>query len=234
MKNPVWNNEELILALDLYFSLNYGQMDGHNPQVRELSRLLSVMNQEQGFVRSPGSVSLKLANFKRIDPGFMGKGMIRGGKLEKNVWEKYAGHKDLLRSKAEEIRAGIREEEKSSYVEEEEESVSYTEGGRKVFVSRKAERNPRLRKEAIRIHGCSCQACGFNYRTVYGEWGDGFIEVHHLIPLGGIEKKERETNPETDLVVLCANCHRMVHRRRGITLSLEELKGKINAARENG
>lgn len=234
MKNPVWNDEELILALDLYFSLEYGQMDGYNPQVRELSRILSCLNQEKGFSRTPGSISLKLANFKRIDPGFQGKGMVRGGKLEKVIWEEYADHKDLLKMKADEIKARIKEAERFIYTEEKEECISYTEGGRRVFVSRKIERNPRLRKEAIRIHGCLCKACGFNYGAVYGEWGEGYIEVHHLIPLGGSKVKERETNPATDLVVLCANCHRMVHRRRGIVLTLDELKRKINTGTENG
>ncbi|EPR65481.1 hypothetical protein ADICYQ_5402 [Cyclobacterium qasimii M12-11B] len=39
------------------------------------------------------------------------------------------------------------------------------------------------------------------------------------------------TSPAEDLTVLCANCHRMVHRRKDIVLSLEELKQKIQAAK---
>jgi hypothetical protein len=30
------------------------------------------------------------------------------------------------------------------------------------------------------------------------------------------------------LVVLCANCHRMTHRKRGVLLTVDELRGKIN------
>jgi len=37
----------------------------------------------------------------------------------------------------------------------------------------------------------------------------------------------RETNPERDLAVVCANCHAMIHRRKGVTLTLNELKDKM-------
>ena len=68
-------------------------------------------------------------------------------------------------------------------------------------------------------------ACGFNFEEYYGEIGKGFIEVHHVVPLAKAGKTE--TNPETDVVVLCANCHRMVHRLRGVCLSLQEIRKYI-------
>lgn len=100
-----------------------------------------------------------------------------------------------------------------------------TEGGEKVYVSVRRERDPRLREDALEIHGLDCMACGFNFEETYGKLGKGFVEVHHIVPLA--EAGRTETNPETDLVVLCANCHRMVHRRRGVCLTLDELRGHI-------
>lgn len=114
------------------------------------------------------------------------------------------------------------------------EGESYTEGGNKVFISRKAERNMNLRRKAIKIHGVTCMACDFNFANTYGSWGEGFIEVHHLIPLRNGIFEERITDPEKDLIVLCANCHRMVHRKKGITLTVEELKKKIKTLSEYG
>ena len=103
---------------------------------------------------------------------------------------------------------------------------SKTEGGRKIIISRRVERNSFLRTEAIKIHGTDCMACGFNFEAKYGVWGAGYIEVHHIIPLS--QKSERsETNPNSDLIVLCANCHRMVHRKSTMTLTIEELQAKI-------
>ena len=109
--------------------------------------------------------------------------------------------------------------------EPDEEYETRTEGGQRVVVSTKSERDPELRKQAIRIHGYSCMSCSFNFEEFYGEIGKGFIEVHHIVPLSKAGK--RETNPETDLIVLCANCHRMVHRQKRICLSLTELKNHI-------
>jgi len=105
--------------------------------------------------------------------------------------------------------------------------ISRTEGGRKVTLSSRAERDPRLRAQAIKLHGAICTACGFDFEAVYGAWGAGFCEVHHLSPLGNTEGKERRTNPLYDLAVVCANCHRMIHRQRGITLSIAELREKL-------
>ena len=100
-----------------------------------------------------------------------------------------------------------------------------TEGGKRVFVSVGRERDSTLRKNALAIHGYNCMACGFNYEEYYGEIGKGFIEVHHVEPLASVG--ETETNPRTDLVVLCANCHRMVHRRKDVCLTIKKIKEYI-------
>jgi len=107
---------------------------------------------------------------------------------------------------------------------------SRTEGGERVVVSVRRERDPRLRAEALALHGLSCAVCGFDFGEVYGKWGEGFAEVHHREPLGDGGSGKRETDPRTDLVVLCANCHRMVHRSKGKTLTVEELCSRIDWA----
>lgn len=96
------------------------------------------------------------------------------------------------------------------------------EGTRKTYLVNKYERDPKNRKKAIEIHGVNCIACGFNFEAVYGDRGKEFIEVHHIKPLRSLEEAIK-INPETDLVPLCANCHRMVHRRKDQVLSVEEL-----------
>lgn len=100
--------------------------------------------------------------------------------------------------------------------------LARTEGGSKVYISIRRERNPKLREDALALHGLDCMACGFSFQKTYGDLGKGFIEVHHVVPLSELERTE--TDPRTDLVVLCSNCHRMVHRRKGVCLSLDELR----------
>lgn len=73
------------------------------------------------------------------------------------------------------------------------------------------ERNINARNEAIAFHGCYCKICNFNFKEVYGDIGEGFIEVHHIVPISSI-KNNYKIDPKKDLIPLCSNCHRMVHR----------------------
>ena len=68
--------------------------------------------------------------------------------------------------------------------------------------------------------------CRFDFEKSYGERGKGFIEVHHIKPLSS-SNEEMIINPETDLVPVCANCHRMIHRRKDHILSIEEMNSLI-------
>lgn len=102
------------------------------------------------------------------------------------------------------------------------------EGSVKYYYGKHYERDSKNRRLAIKKHGINCVACGFNFEKVYGERGKDFIEVHHIKPLSTLEEAV-EINPETDLVPLCANCHRMVHRRKEDILSIDELKKIITS-----
>lgn len=109
------------------------------------------------------------------------------------------------------------------------ELVSGVEGQKKQTYTNVYERDPTLRKEAMRIHGLDCAACGFNFEKFYGDHGAGFIHVHHVNPIsraGG----PVEIVPAADLVPLCANCHAMVHRRKDKTVSVPELVAMIQSS----
>ncbi|TGM03239.1 HNH endonuclease [Leptospira jelokensis] len=77
------------------------------------------------------------------------------------------------------------------------------------------ERNKTLRNHAIskflnKNGSIYCEICGFNFEKTYGILGKGFIEVHHYEPLA--KKKGNSKSKFSDLKLLCANCHRMVHQ----------------------
>ena len=81
---------------------------------------------------------------------------------------------------------------------------------------------------AIKLHGTRCQACGFDFDEFYGrDQAGSYIEVHHVKPLS---EHEGEVDPASDLVCLCANCHRMAHRRRTSVNSIDELRIMIEEA----
>lgn len=94
------------------------------------------------------------------------------------------------------------------------------------YYTTRYERSPYLRKLAIDEHGLSCMACGFQFEEVYGELGKDFIEVHHIVPLPD-PRQEIIVDPERDLLCLCSNCHRMIHRNPTVMMSVEELKKLI-------
>ncbi|WP_255298261.1 HNH endonuclease [Brevibacillus dissolubilis] len=105
------------------------------------------------------------------------------------------------------------------------------DGAPKYYYGKRYERRPENRQRAIEIHGLICKACGFDFEAVYGERGKNFIEVHHIKPLSTLDGGEMEIVPETDLVPVCSNCHRMIHRYKDEVLTVEQVKSMIEKQR---
>lgn len=106
---------------------------------------------------------------------------------------------------------------------------SIQEGTPRMVYTTKYERSRILREQAVAIHGTICSACGFNFKSVYGDYGAGYIQIHHINPVSELEES-CTVDPALDLVPLCANCHAVVHRRKDRTLSIDELKSFMSAA----
>jgi predicted HNH restriction endonuclease len=101
----------------------------------------------------------------------------------------------------------------------------HIEGTKKSRYTTYYERNPFYREKAIAIHGLVCMACEMDFEAKYGSWGAGFIHVHHNKPVS--ESGPTRINPETDLSVVCPNCHAMIHRKQDVTLTVQEVKRLI-------
>jgi 5-methylcytosine-specific restriction protein A len=109
-------------------------------------------------------------------------------------------------------RGGLEASEGHERAAEEAGLNTITEQRRYTF-HRRIERDSTAGREAKKVHGYVCQACGFDFEAVYGPIGRGFIEAHHLTPKSELpEDTPVEQNPKTDFAVLCANCHRMIHK----------------------
>jgi len=103
----------------------------------------------------------------------------------------------------------------------------YDEGREREIRTNRVERNRKLVERAKQIHGLTCQVCGFNFESFYGEHGAGFIEVHHKFPVSLAAKMgSRKVDAEADMAVLCPNCHRMIHRGTEL-LDVDELKNLV-------
>ena len=114
------------------------------------------------------------------------------------------------------------------------ESIPVREGGSDVQRLEIYERSRRLRdyaiQQKIKEDNLKCEACGFNFEEVYGDLGRGFIEVHHKVPIfchRGQSVESRITEAIKDVAMLCANCHRMIHRSRDTIMSVSQLRSLL-------
>ena len=103
------------------------------------------------------------------------------------------------------------------------EESEFNEGAVREIITELRVRDPRLKAAAIEQYHLSCMVCGFNFGDFYGPHGEGYIELHHL---ESISEGKRSSTVD-DVSVVCANCHRMLHRKGAIPLNIEELKRLI-------
>jgi 5-methylcytosine-specific restriction protein A len=226
-RNPKWAVDELILALDLY--LRAGLLDAKHAEVVELSRVLNALpihtvRPYAETFRNPNGVALKLANLAALDPGYAGKGMAAGGRLDAEVWHQYVNDREMLARLAAELREAADGKLEFPLIPEEGED-EYLEGRRKYRQHRALERSGKLvakkKKDAKeRLGRLKCEVCGFDFAATFGKLGDEFIECHHLVPLS--ESGETKSTIK-DLALTCSNCHRMLHRPKP-WLSIDDLR----------
>lgn len=237
-RNPNWTRDEVILALDLYLREGRQQLDATNPKVVELSRLLNRLpihapELRAKEFRNPAGVSMKLGNFLAVDPAYDGTGLSRGSRLEREIWDEFAGDRYRIHSLAEAIRANYKAAEPlEPYTADEEEE--FAEGRILTRIHKERERSAsavKRKKERVQAETgrLACEACGFDFHEVYGPLGHGFAECHHTVPVSELEKGQRTRLSE--LAIVCANCHRMLHRSRPL-MSVPDLREILHRRQE--
>lgn len=109
--------------------------------------------------------------------------------------------------------------------------MHYEDAGR-LRMHKRIERNARLVSEVKKSLGYTCQVCHTNFRDLYGEIGKDYIEAHHLTPLASLKGEKVGLHPNRDFAVLCANCHRMIHRSEYVgdvaQFEVKHFKGKAS------
>jgi hypothetical protein len=102
---------------------------------------------------------------------------------------------------------------------------SYAEGAARTVAVNAYERSSAARDACVARWGVKCTVCSFDFESVYGDYGRGFIHVHHLTPLSDVRNKYK-VDPEADMRPVCPNCHAMIHRTTP-PLSIEDLRGRL-------
>lgn len=238
-RNAIWSRDELILALDLYMRHRASPPAKESPAIEELSdvvnQLGAVLGQRtSGTYRNTNGVYMKLMNFRRFDPDYAAEGktgLTRGNKDEARVWDQFASDPAKLAEVAQFIRRAMIDHEVSADLAgPDEPGIEEAEEGKVATrIHRYRERDRRLVAEAktraMKQHGrLVCAACSFDFSQRYGEVGANIIDVHHTRPVHTM--KPGEKTKVVDLVLLCSNCHRVVHSRRA-WLSIDQVKAAL-------
>jgi hypothetical protein len=99
----------------------------------------------------------------------------------------------------------------------ESQDINAIEGGRKLVVHLRVERDPGIAKEVVRRHmrdlGPVCKICALDFSRRYQmDAGEHCLEAHHKLPLS-LRVEASLTNLE-DFLVICPSCHRVIHKVR--------------------
>lgn len=98
-----------------------------------------------------------------------------------------------------------------------EEGGSSIEETRRLVLSRRIERSPRVRRAVLAAKKSICEACGLDPVQDYrfdGMPKDMPLDVHHATPLFQLaEGESKRYRVPDDFLVLCPTCHRMIHKQ---------------------
>jgi hypothetical protein len=85
-----WTRDELLIVLNLYHKLRFGQFDQRQPVIIDLAKRLG---------RTPSAVAMKLSNLASLDPALQLrgiKGLEGASNLDREVWDEFQAKPDEL------------------------------------------------------------------------------------------------------------------------------------------
>jgi 5-methylcytosine-specific restriction protein A len=117
-------------------------------------------------------------------------------------------HRSELASVAAVVRTALAEGARPDEILEDE---VFLEGEILTTRHRQRERRLRLRLlQRIRPNPLVCEICDFSPPALERDLQESFFEAHHVIPLAHAEG--RRATRVSDMSLLCAGCHRFIHR----------------------
>lgn len=248
-----WTRDELIIVCALLKANGWTPYRARSSSAESLSELLNradfVPETERGAdFRSANSVQRKMYDFTTLLPTYAGT-PTKGGRATREVLAAFLEHPDEMDAEATALLAPLTSEAGGAGGPRETVDVSWEsdidtlaidfdfeadEGAAVIARHLKRERNRTIRARklaAVTAVGLPfvCEVCGFSFGATYGDLGDGYIEVHHVLPL---HASGPTTTRLDDLALLCSNCHRMIHRARP-WLTPSELRDRLRADRSS-
>jgi len=165
--------------------------------------------------RSPDAVSRKTTDLATAHPDYQ-RTQTRGSRLDRKVIAGFIDRPGEMHALAVAIReaSAAGDLDELAPVSGVDEDAAVEEGGLLLRRHLQRERRSGIRAKKV-AHvlaqglALECPVCGFDFARTYGPRGDGYIECHHIVPLHVTGVR---TTRLADLILICANCHRMIHR----------------------
>ncbi len=235
--NPPWNRDETILALEAYFALAGKNPSAKDPQMVALSRTLRALPYHgeaarKPTFRNPDGVAFKVQNLRSRDSG---KGLGNVSRMDREIWDELGKNPAEVTRLATLIRAGITGEHQAAAPEiDEAEDVEFYEGRLLTQKHMRRERSAGLRKALLKKRegaALFCDVCGDDHATLPPELRAAAFEAHHIIPIAAVGEGQTKLS---EVALLCATCHRLLHRLIALKRSwvgLAEAKASILGTR---
>ena len=240
-KQPAWTKDECILALDLYFRLEPARLSPDDPAVVELSNLLRRLphHLDRGdptLFRNPNGVQMTLLNFRYLDTG---RGLSAVSRMARDVYNQFRNDRNRLHRIARTIREIIPRISHEDLLR-----LNVLKGGASIpegetllamhLLSEEVSQSDKelCKMRAILRDGClQCEVCGFAPLESFGPLGEVVIEYHNTLPVLQIPRRFRRGADR--LVVVCANCHRVLHSM-GMDVSVQQLREMVYGRSRSG
>jgi putative restriction endonuclease len=177
-----WTRDELMVALNLYHKLTFGQMHARQPAIMALARRMG---------RGPNSLAMKLCNFASLDPALKMrgiKGLSGASTLDNAVWNEFhANHGETVPASEEALRKMFDADETSEIEVTPQEGVRVRSrppsGPTAMQATVKVRRGQEYFRQAVLNNfGGRCGVCGLAVREL--------LIASHILPWG-IHEAER-------------------------------------------
>ncbi|MEX0314484.1 MAG: HNH endonuclease [Allomuricauda sp.] len=167
MAKKNWSREEHIVAFNLYCKVPFTKINSSNKAIQELAPIIG---------RSVGAVTMKLANFVRLDPDLQKRnisGLTQGAKGEEEVWEEFNGNWEELSWQSEKILAKLKGQSIESTVQEDKDDL-ILEGKEKESIVKTRVNQSFFRKTVLASYNFSCCITGISIQDL--------LIASHIIP----------------------------------------------------
>lgn len=215
-KGKSWTHEELVIGMNLYCTMPFGQLHGRNPKIIKLAEKLG---------RTPGSVAMKLCNFASLDPVHQArgvKGLSGASQADREVWNEFHQNWDGMSFESEVLLAkteGLPVEKFAGLSEED----LPREGKERERMVKQRVNQCFFRNAVLAAYGRQCCITGLDVPDL--------LVASHIIPWA--KDKSNRVNPRNGV---CMNAlHDKAFDRGLITITSDyrvELSEKIKKAKE--